>query len=498
MPKDYKPTVVVVAGPNGSGKTSFLTCMEEKQRIIGEWINPDEIAQRELGGWNDRESTLKAAVIAEQRRERALAERRDFTFETVLSQPDKLDFLAKAKSEGYFVRAYYIGTEGPEINAARVARRVMQGGHTVDIGKIISRYFRSIANLPSLAKLADVSQIFDNSLNDHDHRHMFSFVGGVFHKQRLADREMPAWGWQIVNTMQAEHILRGEGNDGPRLPLARQIVASQHEPDLDRRVMLLERAAQGVAALQADVSLSSSLAKQAADLAARIAHADNNAAGLKRRFFASFSGVYRDHNEAVAAWNEAADAGHRIENLFTDLMSAPDTYGKLLGSSVLGLMSSERKAAVAAVTALVETGKAYYKAAEAADRERPSIKSSRLALINDPVHPRSAEAMTILASCDIAGLEVALDRSRDEVMTRERAGWVQTADIDMGPKVLVPTWDGLAPIEQHRRQDILSTPEWQQALFKKLKDRDPARASQWERQKTQESPQARRGHGLSM
>jgi predicted ABC-type ATPase len=37
----------------------------------------------------------------------------------------------------YFVRIFYVCTASPDINAARVARRVMEGGHDVPITKII-------------------------------------------------------------------------------------------------------------------------------------------------------------------------------------------------------------------------------------------------------------------------------------------------------------------------------------------------------------------------
>jgi predicted ABC-type ATPase len=76
-----KPVLVIVAGPNGSGKTSLTTCMESKRLVVGEWINPDEIAQADFGGWNDPTAILLAAKEAEQRRNKAFQDRRDFTFE---------------------------------------------------------------------------------------------------------------------------------------------------------------------------------------------------------------------------------------------------------------------------------------------------------------------------------------------------------------------------------------------------------------------------------
>jgi len=53
----------------------------------------------------------------------------------------------------------------PAINASRVARRVMQGGHDVPIPKIISRYFRSIAQCAVIAPWVDRLYLYDNSID---------------------------------------------------------------------------------------------------------------------------------------------------------------------------------------------------------------------------------------------------------------------------------------------------------------------------------------------
>lgn len=51
-----KPTLIVVAGPNGSGKTSVTTQILKHEWIEGcVYINPDSIAQEELGDWNNIE-----------------------------------------------------------------------------------------------------------------------------------------------------------------------------------------------------------------------------------------------------------------------------------------------------------------------------------------------------------------------------------------------------------------------------------------------------------
>src|SRR5216684_8802510 len=102
-----------------------------------EYVNPDVIAQEELGDWNDPQAVLQAVRIAADRREACLRDRRSLAFETVFSGPDKPEFVRRAMLAGYFVRIFFVGTERPEINAARIARRVIEGRHDVPIRKII-------------------------------------------------------------------------------------------------------------------------------------------------------------------------------------------------------------------------------------------------------------------------------------------------------------------------------------------------------------------------
>jgi len=161
-----KPVLLVIAGPNGSGKTTVTVRLRADRWSEGvEYLNPDEIARDRFGDWNSPEATLEAARWTTARREALLAADLGIAFETVFSTDDKLSFLDRARTAGYFVRVFFIGTSDPRINAARVAGRVMAGGHTVPIEKIISRYGRSMANLAGAIDVADRVYIYDNSVD---------------------------------------------------------------------------------------------------------------------------------------------------------------------------------------------------------------------------------------------------------------------------------------------------------------------------------------------
>ncbi|HRY16443.1 MAG: zeta toxin family protein [Candidatus Competibacteraceae bacterium] len=167
MTHPEKPRLIVVAGPNGSGKTSITQQLLMHQWMAGcIYINPDFIARDEFGDWNAPEAVFQAAQRAAEIRERCLKNGDSLAFETVLSAPDKVDFMRRAQKSGFFVRMFFVGTDDPSINAKRVAIRVMEGGHDVPISKIISRYTKSLAYCSVAATLADRTYLYDNSVDN--------------------------------------------------------------------------------------------------------------------------------------------------------------------------------------------------------------------------------------------------------------------------------------------------------------------------------------------
>ncbi|MFO0950827.1 MAG: zeta toxin family protein [Isosphaeraceae bacterium] len=162
-----RPRLLIVAGPNGAGKTTITDAGLAHKWFQGcEYINPDVIAQQEFGNWNDPESVLKAARLATERREACLRENRSVAFETVFSTREKVEFVNRGIEAGFFVRLFFVGTDGPEINASRVARRMLQGGHEVPLQKILNRWSRSILSCAEVARRVHRLYIYDNSLED--------------------------------------------------------------------------------------------------------------------------------------------------------------------------------------------------------------------------------------------------------------------------------------------------------------------------------------------
>jgi predicted ABC-type ATPase len=193
------PVLIVIAGPNGSGKTSITS-----QILKHEWIedcmyiNPDNIAQEELGDWNNPEIVLKAAQIATLRREDCIQKSKSLIFETVLSAFDKIDFLKAAKDKGYFIRLFFVGTDHPAINASRIAHRVLEGGHDVPISKIISRYTKSISNCCIASTFVNRLYVYDNSKDYEEAILLFRSANGKVEKKYSAINN---WAVPIFNSL---------------------------------------------------------------------------------------------------------------------------------------------------------------------------------------------------------------------------------------------------------------------------------------------------------
>lgn len=104
-----------------------------------------------------------ASAIVELVRWKLLETGCSFTFETVMSSPDKIAFLKTARGKGYRSYLYYIATEDPDINVSRVSSRVEEGGHGVPVDRIVARYHRSLDLLFDAIRESDRAFVFDNS-----------------------------------------------------------------------------------------------------------------------------------------------------------------------------------------------------------------------------------------------------------------------------------------------------------------------------------------------
>jgi len=231
------PRLRMFAGPNGSGKSTIKSMVPAK--LLGVYLNPDEIQKdiedrgflnvQDYGVETTREEILPffvnstllqkaemgeeasylrftdgklsfhevsvnayfASVAADFLRQKLLEQRVSFSFETVMSSPDKVALLELAQRLGYRTYLYYIATDDPAINLARVKARVNLGGHDVPEDKIVSRYGRSLDLLMAAVKHTNRAYLFDNSRHGGERMWVAEITGG--HDLELKCDPMPLW-----------------------------------------------------------------------------------------------------------------------------------------------------------------------------------------------------------------------------------------------------------------------------------------------------------------
>jgi len=134
-------------------------------------------------------NSYHASILADFLRRRLLVQGISFTFETVMSSRDKVEFLAEAKRTGFRTYLYFVATEDSAINVDRVRHRVSTGGHPVPEAKITSRYHRSLAHLADAVAATDRAYLFDNS--SHEKVWIAEVTAGC--ELQMRTEAMPAW-----------------------------------------------------------------------------------------------------------------------------------------------------------------------------------------------------------------------------------------------------------------------------------------------------------------
>ncbi len=160
---DKKPQVYIIAGPNGSGKTTFATEFLPNYADCPAFINADTIA-RGLSGFSPDAVALKAGRILLEQIEAYAAQRVDFAFETTLSGTSYLLRLRELKMKGYLIHLFFLWIPDVRLSLARVASRIKMGGHGITEKVMRRRFNKGIENFfKRYRTIIDSWMLFDNS-----------------------------------------------------------------------------------------------------------------------------------------------------------------------------------------------------------------------------------------------------------------------------------------------------------------------------------------------
>ena len=192
-----RPQLWILVGGNGAGKSTYHRFSLEPLGLP--FVNADLLARIVFAEAPEAHS-YEAAQLAERQRYQLLEQGVSFCFETVYSHPSKIDFIAHAKALGYQVIMVLIHLESTDLNQARIAGRVSEGGHNVPVDKVISRIPRLLDQVRASIPLVDVLRAYDNSSADDPFAPVFTITNGSL---RLHREPLPAWAAALLAGTQA-------------------------------------------------------------------------------------------------------------------------------------------------------------------------------------------------------------------------------------------------------------------------------------------------------
>jgi predicted ABC-type ATPase len=183
----------ILAGGNGAGKTTFYDNFLAPKGI--KLVNADVIAKA-IDPITPENVGYEAASKVDKIREVFLHQGITFCFETVFSHVSKIDFVAKAKTNGYEIILVYIHLDTSELNEARVSQRVSVGGHSVPVNKIHSRIPRTMKNISTALPLVDEARLLNNSSKKNPYQIVAIVKRG---KRKFVINPLPKWAEDILS-----------------------------------------------------------------------------------------------------------------------------------------------------------------------------------------------------------------------------------------------------------------------------------------------------------
>ncbi|MBD5242529.1 MAG: zeta toxin [Barnesiella sp.] len=157
-----KPTLYIIAGCNGAGKTTASYSVLPDLLQCREFVNADEIANG-LSPFNPESVAIEAGKLMLQRIDYLLSQRKTFAIETTLATRSYANLIKRSQGMGYNVMLLFFWLPSPEMAMERVARRVSEGGHNIPIETIYRRYWLGLQNFFNIfAPIVDLWTFYEN------------------------------------------------------------------------------------------------------------------------------------------------------------------------------------------------------------------------------------------------------------------------------------------------------------------------------------------------
>jgi predicted ABC-type ATPase len=155
--------IVIVAGPNGAGKTTFAREFLPNEADCPVFVNADLIASG-LSPFSPEASAVRAGRLMLEEIRAHVRAGRSFAFETTLAGRAFARLIPRWRRQRYRVKLIYLRLSSVDLALARVAARVLQGGHAVPAEVVRRRFVTGWRNFDQVYKpLVDTWVLYDNS-----------------------------------------------------------------------------------------------------------------------------------------------------------------------------------------------------------------------------------------------------------------------------------------------------------------------------------------------
>jgi predicted ABC-type ATPase len=155
--------VYIIAGSNGSGKTTFARTFLPEYAKCDRFINADLIATG-LSPFFPEQAAIKSGKLVLGQIKEYSESGVDFGFETTMSGVTYLKYFKMLKNKGYKIHIFFLWIPSSQLAIARVKDRVAQGGHNVPVQDIKRRFERSTEKFfNQYRSLADKWILFNNA-----------------------------------------------------------------------------------------------------------------------------------------------------------------------------------------------------------------------------------------------------------------------------------------------------------------------------------------------